>query len=77
MDIYKEIDSFSKELAANNYQSFAEALKNAKFSGSVASEILGLVSLELRKFIPRIKKEDQILLSKATDLLKAIERVLK
>lgn len=76
MDIYGQINRFIEELKADGYAEFSEALRDAKFSGSMGGEILGLVSLELKKYPLIIKKEDEFLLSEAALLLKRIKTIL-
>ena len=43
------IDNYIQNLRSKNYKEYATMIEEAQLSGSMASEILGLVSLELKK----------------------------
>ena len=77
INIYKEIDLLVKDLKVKNYERYSELIKEAKLSGSVATEILGLVLEELKRHDQEIKKEDVSLIRKAKKIETEIEKVLK
>jgi hypothetical protein len=55
-DIYKETDLLVEDLKKVKYEKYSDSIKEAKLSGSVATEILGLVLEELNRHNQEIKK---------------------
>lgn len=76
-NIYKETDLFVKDLKKAKYEKYSDAIKEAKQSGSVATEILGLVLEELKRHNQEITNEDTSLVEKARKIEAEIRKVLK
>lgn len=76
-DIYKETDLLVEDLKKANYEKYGESIREAKLSGSVATEILGLVLEELKRHNQEIKKEDTSLTERARKIETEIKKVLK
>ena len=76
IDIYKETDLLIDELKSANYEKYGEAIKEAKLYGSTATEILGLILLELNEHDREIKQKDVALSKKIENLKKEIKKVL-
>ncbi len=76
-DIYRETDLLVEDLKKANYKKYSESIRDAKLSGSVATEILGLVLQELKRHNKEIKKEDVSLLERASKIEAEIKKILK
>lgn len=76
-DIYKETDLLVEDLKKANYEKYSESIREAKLSGSVATEILGLVLEELKRHNQEINKEDTSLAERARKIEAEIKKVLK
>lgn len=77
IDIYKDLDGFIKELLISGYDEYSEEIKNAKLSGSMGSEILGLSLIELKKYSSIINTSEKDLRDKAESLIYEIEKILR
>ena len=71
------IDNYIQNLRSKNYKEYATMIEEAQLSGSMASEILGLVSLELKKCHKEIDKSDQGLIDEANNILVEINKIFK
>jgi hypothetical protein len=76
-DIYKETDLLVEDLKKAKYEEYSKSIIEAKLSGSVASEILGLVLEQLERHTDEIKQEDIYLMEKIKRLEIEIKKVLK
>ncbi len=76
-DIYKETDLLVEDLKKAKYEEYSNSIIEAKLSGSVASEILGLVLEQLERHTDEIKQEDIYLMEKIKRLEIEIKKVLK
>lgn len=76
-NIYKETDLLIEDLIKANYEKYGKSIREAKFSGSVATEILGLVLEELKRYNQEIKDEDTCLVQRARKIETEIKKVLK
>ena len=77
MNLYDEIERYITLLNECGYQSYATDIRNAKLGGFMASEIIGLVSLELKKARQMLDSDQNYLIARADRLLDeiyAIER---
>lgn len=77
LNIYNEVELLVEDLTKRNYKKYGNSIKEAKLSGSVASEILGLVLVELKRHTQEIKQEDIDLIKKIKELETEIKQVLK
>jgi hypothetical protein len=76
-DIYKDIDRYIAKLEESGFGEYASKIRDAKFGGAMASEILGLVSLELKKAREMIGEEQDFLVKSADSLLNDITKIFK
>jgi len=76
-DIYKETDLLVEDLKKAKYEEYSKSTIEAKLSGSVASEVLGLVLEQLERHTDEIKQEDIYLMEKIKRLEIEIKKVLK
>jgi hypothetical protein len=74
-DIYKDIDRYITILEENGFALYANQIRDAKLGGAMASEILGLVSLELKKVREAIGEDQEFLVKKADELLNDISAI--
>lgn len=75
-NLYKEIDDFVDALNAKGYNEFAAKIREAKLGGSMASEIMGLVSLELKECSKHLCGQDESLAKTGAVLLGKINEWL-
>jgi hypothetical protein len=76
IDIYKETDLLVDELKRANYIKYGEMIKEAKLSGCVATEIFGLILIELKKNDKEINQRDVALIKKIKGIEKEIKKAL-
>ncbi len=76
-DIYKEIDLLVEDLKKTKYEKYSDSIKEAKLSGSVATEILALVLEELNRHNQEIEKKDTPFIERARRIEVEIKKVLK
>ena len=76
-NLYKEIDDYIDALEQKSYTEFAGKIKDAKLSGCMASEILGLVSLELKDYSRFLSEKDEVLIQTVVELLDKINAWFK
>jgi hypothetical protein len=74
-DIYKDIDRYIATLEESGFAVYANQIRNAKMGGAMASEILGLVSLELKKVRGAIGEDQKFLIKKADEILSDISAI--
>lgn len=75
-DIYKDVEQFAVELDAKGHSQFAKDIRNAVASGSIGSEILGLVSLELNRAKKVLPASEEHLIKTANQLYIRINTIL-
>lgn len=68
-NIYENIDRFIKELEEKGCVNFAEDVQNAKYSGSMDSEILGLILESIGENIEQVNRDIKLKQS-TNDLIK-------
>ena len=73
--LYQEIDLFTKLLEDNGHYQYAADVREAKLAGSMSSEVIGLVSLELKKASKKLGRGHDNLIAIADKLLEEIDRV--
>jgi hypothetical protein len=76
-DIYNEIDQFIEELAKSGCEEMSSSIKKAKASGAMATEILGLVLIELKKYENDLKIKNKDLFEKLKIIKVEISKILK
>jgi hypothetical protein len=74
-DIFNEIDTYIDELKSAKCFDYANKVHEAKLSGAIGSEIIGLVSLELKKAKEELGKDQGFLIKKANLLLDEIKKI--
>ena len=70
--LYDEMERYITLLNDCGYQSYATDIRNAKLGGVMASEIIGLVSLELEKARQKLSFDQNYLIARADRLLREI-----
>ena len=71
--LYREIDLFTKLLEDNGHYQYAADVREAKLSGSMSSEVIGLVSLELKEGSRKLDQGHDHLIAIAEELLVKID----
>ncbi len=71
-NLYKEIDDYIDLLEKNSQKVFASKIRNAERGGSMAPEILGMVSVELKEYPKYLGDKDASLKLVAVSLLDKI-----